>query len=310
MRTYPSAKCLNRSAISCFLTLTGGGLGVAPTVSAPGGPSNLFSSITRTAPGSLTLKLREKHRDAQIVGFSYGKSDFDTTKAHKRLVQVSRDVKGAQTLVLRIEDEGMVVDEFTDPPAAAAAGLLAATATTVAPQTVLAAALISGGKSELLLRPRNVTFTVGGTAAQSPTSAVITGTDINGDSLTETVAITASAGTYAGVKAFRTITSVVYGAAGGTGATVSIGYGAVFGLSRKAKTRAGAVNRGIEISAGSVVTNGTLVVAGTSGPNGTYAPNSAPDGSKDYAIAYEPDGGIDLLATEFIDFELVLYRGT
>mgnify|MGYP000308268508 CR=1 FL=1 len=122
---------------------------------------------------------------------------------------------------------------------------------------------------------------------------MITGTDINGDSLTETVAITASAGTYAGVKAFRTITSVVYGAAGGTGATVSIGYGAVFGLSRKAKTRAGAVNRGIEISAGSVVTNGTLVVAGTSGPNnqvGGYTEATKPQGTSISSGGFVDDG--------------------
>lgn len=311
MRTYPSAKCLNRSAISCFLTLVGKGVGVAPTVSAPGGPSNLFSSITRTAPGSITLTLREKHRDAQIVGYSFGKSDFDTTKGRKRLIPVSHDVKGAQTIVLRIEDAGAVTDEFTDPPAASTTSLLAATATTVAPQTILAAALTAvGGKNELALRPRNITFTVGGTAAQSPTSAVITGTDINGDALTETVAITASAGTYAGVKAFKTITSVVYGAAGGAAATISIGYGAIFGLSRKAKSRAGAVNRGTEIAAGAFVTTGTLVAAATSGPNGTYAPATAPNGANDYAITYEIDGGADLLATEFIELELVLYRGT
>lgn len=211
-------------------------------------------------------------------------------------------------MYLEDRDNGLQVDEITNAPAAATAGLLAATASSVAVQTKLAAALISAGLLELSIRPRNVTFTVAGaTAAHAPTSAVITGTDINGDALTETVAITASAGTYAGVKAFKTIVSIVYGAGGGAGATVAIGYGSVFGLSKKIRSRAGLPLVFKEISAGAVVTNGTFVAAATSGPNGTYAPNSAPDGSKDYAVAYEPEGNCkDLLVGEvmYLTFRL------
>lgn len=146
-----------------------------------------------------------------------------------------------------------------------------------------------GGKAELLARPRNISFTVaGGTAAHAPTSALITGTDINGDALTETVSITASAGTYQGAKAFRTITSIALSGGTGTGATVAIGFGKKFGFSKKIAVRAGAMMFGKEIAAGSVVTNGTLANPTTSPPNGSYSPNTDPDGSNDYAQEYEP----------------------
>lgn len=180
--------------------------------------------------------------------------------------------------------------EYTNPAAADAAGLKAATATTVAPQTILAAALIAGGKTALATYPRNVTFTTaGGTAADAPATATITGTDIDDAALTEVVNIAQTATIASGVKAFKTITSIVYSAADGTDATVAIGFGAVFGLPKKAKVRGGIVAVVQEIANGALATNGTFVIPATGLPYGTYAPNSAPDGSKDYAVLYERD---------------------
>jgi hypothetical protein len=179
---------------------------------------------------------------------------------------------------------------FTDPAAASATALLAATATTVAVQTYLTAALSAGGKAALAAYPRNVTFTTAGsTASDAPATAVITGTDIDGAALTETVTIAQTATIANGVKCFKTITSIVYAAGDGTGATVSIGIGAVFGLSKKPAVRGGAVHVINETSAGSRVTNGTFVVPATSPPYGSYAPNSAPDASKDYVLTFERD---------------------
>ena len=180
------------------------------------------------------------------------------------------------------------VDEFTNPIASATAGLQAATASQVADQTVLKAALLAPGLAELAARPRNVTFTVaGGTAAEAPTSADIVGLDIDGNALLETVAITASAGTYSGVKAFADITSITKKGGTGTGATVAIGFGKVFGLSKSVKERAGRRAVIQEVAAGAVVTTGTFVSAATSPPHGTYSPSANPDGSNDYAVTYE-----------------------
>lgn len=188
----------------------------------------------------------------------------------------------------QLEGAALWTNEYTDPVAADAAGLEAATATTVAPRTVLAAGLIAGGKTALLTYPRNVTFTTAGaTASDAPATALITGTDIDNAVLTETVTIAQTATVANGVKAFKTIVSVAYAAAEGTGATVSIGFGAVFGLSKTILSRAGRLAVVQEISAGSVVTNGTFASATTSPPHGSYAPNSAPDGSKDYSVTYE-----------------------
>lgn len=312
MRTFPTDH-LNRRRTGLSFVLTGGGVGANPTWSAPGAPSNLFSSFVRSGVGEYTATLTDKVRDVLLVGATYKNGDYETTPNRKKLILVDAPVAGDQsTLVFQVEEGAgdRTVDEWTDPLAAAAAGLKAATATVASVVALTAADLLTAGKNELLARPRNVTFTTaGGTAADAPANAVIVGTDINGDALTETVTLAQTATISEGVKAFRTITSITYPAADGTNATVSIGFGNKFGLRRKAKTRAGAVNRGTEISAGTFVTNGTLVVAETSPPHGTYTPNSAPDGSKDYALEYESVASADLETGESFHVELALFRG-
>jgi hypothetical protein len=180
--------------------------------------------------------------------------------------------------------------EFAAPAAAAAAGLHAATATTVAPQTLLTADLVSGGVTALAAYPRNVTFTTaGGTAADAPATAVITGTDIDDNALTETVSLAQTATIASGVKAFKTITSIVYAAGDGTGATIAVGFGSVFGLAKKAKVRQGGPVVYAQTLDGAVVTNGTFVVPATGAPYGTWSPSTAPNASHNYVISYEWD---------------------
>ena len=94
-----------------------------------------------------------------------------------------------------------------------------------------------------------------------------------------------TAATASGVKAFKTITSIAYPAAGGTGATIAIGVGKAMGLVLPPKSRAGLATPIKEISGGAVVTNGTLDAT-----NHTYTPNAAQDGLVDFAIFYEFDG--------------------
>lgn len=196
---------------------------------------------------------------------------------------------GASAAALLTSANPFQVDEWLAPAATSTTALHAALATTVAPQTVLAAAMVSGGLAALAAFPRNITYTGGGTTADAPTTATATGADIDGNALTETTALTAGSGV--GAKAFASLVSVVYGAAAATDATVAIGIGSVFGLSKTIKSRALRLAVLQEVYAatttGSVVTNGTYASAATSPPHGSYTGASAPDGTKSYALVYE-----------------------
>lgn len=177
----------------------------------------------------------------------------------------------------------IAVDEFTNPAAPDADGLELATATTVAPRTVTT--FIGAGLAILAAYPRNITFTTaGGTAADAPATALVTGT-YRGKPQTETVAIAQTATIATGVKPFSTLTSVAYAAADGTDATVSIGIGAGLGVSEVPLSRGGGVNLIREVAVGALVTTGTLTAAGL------YTPSSAPDGSQDYAAYFEMTPG-------------------
>lgn len=84
--------------------------------------------------------------------------------------------------------------------------------------------------------PRNVTATAGGTAGDiKAVQVTVTGTNIVGDTITETLPVFTvdTAGTVTGSKAFATVTSYSVPAMDGTGATVSIGTGSKIGLPAK-----------------------------------------------------------------------------
>lgn len=81
--------------------------------------------------------------------------------------------------------------------------------------------------------PRNVTATSAGTAGDiKAVQVTVTGTDINGNAISETLPVFTvdSATTVVGSKAFKTVTSYSVPAMDGTGATVAIGTGAKLGL--------------------------------------------------------------------------------
>jgi hypothetical protein len=184
------------------------------------------------------------------------------------------------------------VDELAAPAATSTTALLTATATANGAQTYLAAALVAGGLTALATYPRNVTFTGGGTTASCPTSAAITGTDIDGNALTENVSLTAGSGT--GVKAFKTITQIVFTGGTATNGTEAIGIGSKFGFTQTIKVRANLPHVLDEIydssgSSGAFVdpSTATIVNATTSPPHGTWTPANAPNGTHNYAITYE-----------------------
>ena len=83
---------------------------------------------------------------------------------------------------------------------------------------------------------RNITATAGGTSADvAAIQVVITGTDMEGNVITETLpAFTVNTtGSVVGSKAFATVTSIYIPAHDGTGATTAIGFGDKLGLPYK-----------------------------------------------------------------------------
>lgn len=175
----------------------------------------------------------------------------------------------------------ITVEEFTNPATGATTDLLAATASTVAVQTYTAGTLLAPGIASLAALPRNITFTTAGsTATDAPATVVVTGT-YRGKVQTETVTVSQTAATATGLKPFSTITSIVYAAGDGTGATVAIGIGGGIGVTMVPKSRAGGVTLISENVDGAKVTSGALTAAGL------YTPATAPNGVHDYCAYYE-----------------------
>lgn len=183
------------------------------------------------------------------------------------------------------------VAELVDPAAGAADDLLNATATVASPVTVLAAAMKAPGLAKLAAHgARKVTFTTAGTTADAPATVDIVGEDIDGNAISETLALAQTAAAVTSVKAYSTLTSVTYPAADGTSATIAIGIADVFGLPSKVRDLGGGPNILREIEDGAdVTTAGTFESAATSAPYGSWAPDTTPDGSADFGLVYEHD---------------------
>lgn len=200
---------------------------------------------------------------------------------------MSREIEDLRNDMVNIckVQPALAVVEYTNPLTAAAAGLKAATATVAAIVTLVETDLLQAGRTELAANPRNLTFTTaGGTAADAPANVVITGLDAEGKAQTETVTLAQTATVANGVKAWSKVTKIVYPAADGTGATVSIGFGVVLGLPKKPLARAGLAAPIREIAIGAAVTTGTFDAT-----NKTYTPAAAPNGTNDYCVFYEYD---------------------
>lgn len=181
----------------------------------------------------------------------------------------------------------IAVEEFTAPIAAGAALI-----------SVAAASQVAAGRSATLLAlagaispPRQISVTTaGGTPADAPASAVVTGKDIFGNALTETLTVPQTATIATGAKCFASVSSIVETAGDGVGATMAYGIGAPIGLGRPIKTRAGVTAPVKEFAAGSAApTAGVFAAPAAALPNGSYAPNSAADGARNYALYYEYD---------------------
>jgi hypothetical protein len=186
-----------------------------------------------------------------------------------------------------------VSEEWDAPVAASTNGIMHATATVNGPVTyvpttgaaVTTGALFNPAGMAVGAAPRNVTIAGGGTTGQCPTSAVLTGFDGGGNAQTETIALTAGAGT--GVKGWSSLTSVKFLGGTGTAGTEAIGWGVSIGLKYLPALRAGTTSPYApffpEIEDGAVAgTPGSL-----SNPGKLYTPHDAPNGTHSYAVYYE-----------------------
>lgn len=181
----------------------------------------------------------------------------------------------------RTNEAKVVVINLGAPITADADGICASQAGTAATAMTINGALASGGVATFDV-PRNV---VG--AWTTSAKLTITGTDEYGKTIVET---TASSGTsHTGLKAFKTITSVVPDT-NITGATV--GSGDVLGLPvHVPKATTGYVLKELQddavATAGTVVaglTRNTESTATTADVRGTYDPNAACDGAKAFSL--------------------------
>jgi hypothetical protein len=177
--------------------------------------------------------------------------------------------------------KAVVVEEYDTPQPALPTAIVLVTATVLAAISLSGAALTGAiGATGVISPPRNVeVVTAGTTPTHAPATFTINGLDAWGRPLSETITGTSGgAATYAGVKCFAKVLSVVAPAATGTDATYSVGTGIVIGLSNYTKIRAGLALPliGKEIVDGAAVTSGALTLSTTNPPFGAYTPATAP----------------------------------
>jgi len=184
----------------------------------------------------------------------------------------------------------MTVEEFTDVVAASTTAIKTAAATVAAATTYSGAALNGSVGAGLMSPPRQIVITTAGvTPADAPANATITGVDVLGKTISETVNVAQTAAAATSTKCFAKVTSITLPAADGVNATLAFGTGTALGLSLPAKSRAGLVALIAEVVAGAKVTTGTMAAPAAAGPYGAYTPATAPNGTNDYAIFYEYD---------------------
>ena len=167
----------------------------------------------------------------------------------------------------------------------AVADVLAATATVVAGRTIT-----SGITNPDV--PRALTITTGGTTANiAAGDVVITGTNIEGKVITENFVMSDNLnGTVTGIQAFKSVTSIVFPAADGTSATISVGTANALGINHRlipGKTAVGVLSDA-DIDGTNPVQQATPSVT-TDGEQVEYnlvTPATTPDGTTFLTIFY------------------------
>lgn len=225
--TYPALPAVTKTGAGPSITIALTAAGVGPHDDAPG------MKLTVTSDG--------KRMDVSYDGTSTAET-FVIPPEGPAVLRGKVDISGNDVVVngkhLDFTSPSSDVITFAaDAASAAPAGLLAATATVAAQVVLTADDLIAGGVTELDTWARNLTFTTAGvTPANAPATVQLDGFDAAGVAQTETITLAQTATIASGTKAFRgTGLVITYPAADGTAATVSIGWGSVFGPSTPAE---------------------------------------------------------------------------
>jgi len=143
----------------------------------------------------------------------------------------------------------VAVEEFTNVPVADVDAIKTSIASSASPVSYSGAALNGVIGAGAISPPRNITITTTTHADIDAVVVVVTGTDINGDALTENITLTDGGGvTDAGLKAFASVEQVDIPAQGGTGGALTIGFGARIGLGKPLLSRAGLAAVLLEVS--------------------------------------------------------------
>lgn len=170
---------------------------------------------------------------------------------------------------------------------ASTTAVLAATATATTPVTV------STGITNPDV-PRNLTVTAGGTTAQILDSLItVNGYNIEGKPISEAFRFAAAGtGTVTGVKAFKTVSSVVIGQQAGAAATFSVGTGNKLGVNHRLFNQQTTVKVYTQSAAyGAFTLQGvpTVVSNEQNIENNTVQPATTPNGSLIYTVFYTWD---------------------
>lgn len=171
--------------------------------------------------------------------------------------------------------------KWTDPIAVSATRLKTGQATSASVTTTV---------SSFSAQPdfaRKITCTPGGTTGDVPAGDVtITGTNIRGETITDTITFAANASTVGtSAKAFLTVTSVVFPIQDGASATYDIGVNDALGLDR-CMSEAAVIDAYIDgVREG---TAATVTFDATDVSKNTVDPNTALDASKDLTVLFCP----------------------
>lgn len=197
------------------------------------------------------------------------------------------------------EDGGgyLVTEEFTDPPAADPNAIVLSMASSDEAVSLAEEDLDGVVGNAEMVPPRNITITTTAHADIDAVDVVITGRVRNslGELVAQTDTITLTNGgdtTDVGDAMFSIVDGIDIPAQSGAGGALEIGFGLLLGLANAIKSRAGLRAPIRQIAAGTVVTTGTFSGPATNPPHGAYTPAAAADGTRDYALTYEPDTSV------------------
>lgn len=269
-------KDVNGNVLTETITLTNGG-GVTDA------GVKCFSSVT-----SITVPAQSGAGGALQFGFGTKVGFAKRIKARAGLSALTREIVGGRLL------ESTVTEELVDVATADVNAIKTTIATSNAIQTYITAALNGVIGAGVISPPRNITVTSTSHADVDAVAVVVTGEDIYGNVISDTITLTNGGGaTDAGDVPFAKVTSIVVPAQSGAGGAIEVGTGVIVGFASPVKFRNSDPVVLAENEAGTVkaydVLAGTYVAPGTNGSiNGHVTMGSAPDGSKDYAYVYEP----------------------